>query len=1395
MGDPQITFFDQSQTDSGGTFDFTQQPVKEPQVQFFPTAEETKQNAIQKSSDPVETTAAIQAAQALSSVIHPTITATNPSVVSQELYGKPMPATGLWDKIKSLVGSGLDWVQQADSKIAGTVGSIDATNRLNALSQRQMQSGGPGKNPELDQQIADLSKKADPKDHLGAVPSFILGIPYQLGYQGLTAADTVANEVASLVTLEPLRKTFGIMPGTNFEANAAWGASALLGSFTGAVYRGRLAAGVSNTNATWTAVGAGLAQAALFAVKIPGLGKAIESLAGAGATTLDSLIEGAVAKGAERAAAERVIFEAVEKGTLKPALSGALSATAKRIALPLVQQTSYGILGAAVNDSATVISDVVHNAANENKIPLPAATQILADLGIGAAGGLVMGGMAELAGVGSRLIKGGFLDRAVNDAAAQIDAKAVEVPVGETPHPIEVATAEKMATATVGDILEKPPEVPSVEKPGEPSVKPVEVPRMTEAQGKALDEATRSEEGTSNYIEKRPEIEKLNTQIEDLQAKVQNGKDEYRAQLAVAKAEKVAAVKSLRDQIEQRVETNRMIRNIRTLDTSKIPSEFKAPLDSLLEIYNTTKPTTKTLDKLQTIRDAIESGAAPTVFSARDLARLGELSKYPFRDLPAEAQKTVHDAIMAYYTAGRDSRIIHDRDLAIAAQEAVTAAVGEIGSPKITKDLARFQAAHPQLSAEEAKAQFSQLTKGGAVEDMKKFVKNLTRWYKASNMGYESMLSYLGGGEDSFLYRVAGKMVDAGSDTYEAKKYEYTDPIFAWLKDKKLNMAAFLNERKQIDVPGFTGEMERGHIIAMAGLKSTESGWESLQNGFSLQGDKEHGKVYKLPESSLNEILATMDETDKGFLQQILDMGKKTGSDMAAVFRKMYGYDLKLLDPYYPIYRVLAELGLPFEEEILRQRDSSSLTHAGVDKSHTIERVGSTKPVWLRNVGSDMMDMVDSAAMFTGLAEPVRNASRLIFNPDFAKAVRDKFGEEFYTQLTDGVKAIAGSKKPLNAIERFTLNIRNRGIGAVLGFNLGTSAINRILVERSLAGYIPGGDWTQGQAYVAIHPKSTHDYLFENSTLYRQIWEGGSMREIQDVLASKGSTRGIGKALDKLQKASMTPIKLGFAGATKGEMWSAITQARRELKAGTPSLDLQRAADLSDRDGPNMSEDAKQAAAIKYAEYVVKRTHANPREMYAANIKRQGTLGMLAGTLMSEKNALLQLGIRRAIDIKTPGGGKRFAKYLVVGVLGEALTIAGIRAGVAEVSAIATAVITGQEPKKGKSFLVDAITELASNTVGLGIFLGNLVYPIEQALTSNMPVSSNNSLIGQFGDDLVKMVQDIHKGITAKTQKARDKGWGDAFESFMSFAVPLVTRVPYKHGIGDVVGLYRKATQ
>jgi hypothetical protein len=921
-------------------------------------------------------------------------------------------------------------------------------------------------------------------------------------------------------------------------------------------------------------------------------------------------------------------------------------------------------------------------------------------------------------------------------------------------------------------------ENPTVEtpKPTEPPKPPKESPKPVEAAGEP------EQQSVADYF-----LKTATGQREMMLEALTSAQKEANLLIKVVDKQERARVKA-RDSVRK------MVKDLNTvmgeLDKAKIPNEFKDNIRALWENFTTTKPRTKTLERLTEIKKAIEDGTAPTDFPKRDLARLDDIAKTPFRELSTADQKTLHDAIMAYYKAGMESKVIHDRDLSIQAAEAADIATSDLKQLKIFKDLKTFMEEHPQLSADEARAAFAQIKKPN-------FIKNLLRWYKSSNMGYESMILLLGGKEDSLVYRVAGKAIDAGEDVHASKVYEYMDPILGWIKDKKLNFSDFLNERREIDVEGFSGEIERGQVIAMAGLKATEDGWASLiDGGFVRTNDREYGKVYHLSESTLNKILGTMDDMDREFLQHIFDLGKKTGADMGQVFKSMYGYDLKLLDPYYPIYRYMPKEGVPIEDEIVRQRDSSSFIHPGVDKSHTIERVGSTKTVVLRNVGEDLIDTVESAARFVGLGEPIRNAARLLFNEKYSTAIIQRYGKEFYNELTAGFRYIAGHKTPLNAIDKFVANILNRGVGAVLGFSPNTVAINRLLDQRSLA-YVPVRDWTKAGAYTAAHPISTHKYLIDKSVLYRQISEAGTMTEVRAVVTARKPRGKTARALSTVQKASMAPIRWANAEAAKREMWGAILQAQRELKAGKPSTHLQRAADLSDRDGPNMTYEQREDAAVKYAEYVQKRIHAAPREMYQGNLTRQGILGKIFSTLMSDRNAVLQLGIRLAVDMKTPGGGKKFVKYLLTSVLGESLGTVAIRAGTAAAGTAIIAAVTGKREKpKSKNLLVDSLNELIQNVVGSAYGLSGAAYSVRRALAakSDFTISADTSLINQFETDMLKMLNALKQGLVGETKRERNKGWWDAFESFMAFAVPLFTRVPYKHGLGDILDAYRKST-
>jgi hypothetical protein len=1324
----------------------------------------------------------------------------NANVVAKRLYG-PFENPG-----------------SASSKLENTVKAMPLNTKIATLQYQQLREG---ETPDRAQQIKDLQAQL-PKDQVGGMPRFVIDAASSLGIQlGAGAVGSVTGMQAFGQGLLSKMWYVKLIPGASKALEEGAKKSLALsdeavdtamGSLIGGFY-GELRDSGVGVKAARAASGVMLAAqtvlSALSAGKIPGVKQATEALAEASLKAVASgelarsiviqagkgyLEQGAIAAlnnatgvllpqfakslsnkvdGTDLTWDQaNVIWNQFATGTLEQALAmgtvHAIGATVQGTRYAMEASKIAGEIDKTVEPSPTEAGGVkvaskgvdlgkLPNPEAERAVPFPPAEAAAAE--------------AKAEAARTKIAK----DEIAKTPISQLDVpRGTMKPTGAELASIENAPFERTSSERINDLatLEKNKVITEPQQ--------AELDKLRSEQPAAMVSA--KPPSTTERVESDPRMIKANQKVASLQDALDSARKEGKLSgvqdLAMEDALKSARQEARmtqdmlhkettekvkqglvneRERVAAVAQSNQYVNNLKSLDLSHIGDEYKAPIKGILDQINLNKPTNKTLANLFDVQQQINSGVAPTSLPENYVNRLGELAKKPFRDLTLEEQKVVHDTIMAYHKAGVDSRTLLERGQAVDKQEALKALKWENieAHPKETPKPGEFVKANTGLGSK---------------------IKSAIDHAKNSVSQYQTLVASAFGGEDSRGYQILGKAIDDGDDMRVAKSYEYSDPVVNWFKDNKLDMGAWLNETKDVDIEGFKGKLQRGQEIALAGIAAQEEGRASLlESGFSLQGDSVLGRKYKLTEASLDKLLSDMDPKEKELLGKIFDMGKRAGKDMKDTFRRMYGYDMDTLDNYYPLHR--AEHKLPTEEEILHQRNSSSFTRAGVDKSHTISRVGSHNAVWLRNAGDDIMEMADSASTFVGLGEPVRNASKVLFDKDFSDHLKTQMGDNFYKQITEGLQAIAGNKKVFNGLDKWFINVRNRGIGAVLGFNFPTGAINRVLVERSLAGYVPAGDWTKGQAFVAIHPKSTHEYLMANVPLYRQIAERGLLPEMQDV------SRGTGKVLDKIQKASMVPEKLGFTGATKGEMWSAITQLRREMKEGVPSQHVKRALGLTEDKFPTMTEAEKIKAEAAYAGYVTKRTHANPREMYRQNMTREGIVGLTLSTLMSEKNALLNLGIRKAMDIHTPGGGRAFAKYLAVGVFGEALAIAGIRGLANDIGQK----ITG---KKNKTPIGERVgEELSQNTLGLIPGVAQAVYPLERAMSgTSLPVQTSPDLVSQFGDDIIATAQHVHLAMNTKNPRTANKQWGDAFDSFMSWALPLTMKIPYKHGIGDIVG-------
>jgi hypothetical protein len=421
VADPQIAFPDISEV----KVDYPDVSTITPDTT---TPEEARKTIIQYSPDPKEADAALQAADFLSPVVHPTITAQNPEIVAQELYGKPLKATGLLDKLKTLFGDAPQFIAKAmnvatmathplasaiavggeivakeirePGALSGTIGTFNTTNQINALGQRlmsQRMAGQDGK--ETLEKIKELQTQAPSEKHLDAVPTFILQNLYSMGYQAVTGASAIADSIAMAVTLEPLRNMIPGMPKTDLAGMAEQSAEKFAGTFTGAAYVGAITEGIPHEIAAPVALGFGGLMAAATGLRIP----ALEKIAG--------------------------------QSTMKAGVSGALTRVMKQAGV----QGAYGLVLSGLGVSATALATELNNLTQENKLPFQSALDIGKELGLGFVGGAMFG---AITGAGIEIVRGGRLDQWARTKSDEIVTK-------------QEAMAEKVKPSTVEPIVEE----------------------------------------------------------------------------------------------------------------------------------------------------------------------------------------------------------------------------------------------------------------------------------------------------------------------------------------------------------------------------------------------------------------------------------------------------------------------------------------------------------------------------------------------------------------------------------------------------------------------------------------------------------------------------------------------------------------------------------------------------------------------------------------------------------------------------------------------------------------------------------------------------------------------------------------------------------------------------
>lgn len=256
--------------------------------------------ALANSPDPAEADAKLQTSKALGDYfnMHPAQVHANFDATTQAFWG---------DRAKGQTPSTI-W-----QKAGNMLKAQDLQARLDDLN-GQMYAGDSSQG--LMAQREDIKKQqAALGPTMGWAPQQIVGIAYQLGYQGLHAAETVVAGAGAVVdfglsalTLGLLNKSLGFDWGASYLRVAKNESSKVVGSLVGGMYGSLIDRGVDPTYARIAATGLGILQVGLMALPI---GEAVSKPVGDALANgmirpmLDGSVDRAIAQRSRRPQQER----------------------------------------------------------------------------------------------------------------------------------------------------------------------------------------------------------------------------------------------------------------------------------------------------------------------------------------------------------------------------------------------------------------------------------------------------------------------------------------------------------------------------------------------------------------------------------------------------------------------------------------------------------------------------------------------------------------------------------------------------------------------------------------------------------------------------------------------------------------------------------------------------------------------------------------------------------------------------------------------------------------------------------------------------------------------------------------------------------------------------------
>ena len=660
-----------------------------------------------------------------------------------------------------------------------------------------------------------------------------------------------------------------------------------------------------------------------------------------------------------------------------------------------------------------------------------------------------------------------------------------------------------------------------------------------------------------------------------------------------AKEQQLTRLDKLRATMEARKVLNQTKAELKRAK-KKVKKMSRAPqrnIKALLEALDPVKLSKKKRLQLEKTRDFIEDNPEVEI-SKRVWESIARLDKKPLADFTINELKDIRNYILHQNKVDRTTKKIKRKRREQFINEVVAGAIDSMVPPNKNSLLKSL----PPGKFEKARRS--------------RRIKNI---FGLGQDGYDLMIESIGGKESVIWDILADDLFEARNlqlKTIDNALTAYGEAAEAIYKKHKIK-----KPEKWLAEVVKTGKHEftRAERIELYRHSLNEDNRTAIiEGGYGKRFSDNPFKVENITKEELNAIIKDLSPAEKALAEEpMAEFFDYFGKKMADVFYEKNGYPLELMPPeeYYP-KQVMSTARIDAmdieKENAVEKFRNTGFTRIGVDRSNTIERVGSKKPIYINPFWYTMVRFSHRNATYVAYEMPLTNASRIMRDPKFKTEMLDRYPPELYFEIQKGLRDIAGEYISYDILEEGLMRLKNNVSVATLG------GPNFKVMGRQLFSfpmylmYMKPRHLVGGILDNVFHPRRTHKMHLEMSPKYKERVEGGFSRDLHDVFKDKNWRKILGKRHISLKNAYMRGVLAMDKTAVKRGMRGAVRQVLSDIRKGKFSREVKYHLKVDDSIIPKLDAGQKLELAYKYADTATAESQPMFLPEYWSSLQRGG---------------------------------------------------------------------------------------------------------------------------------------------------------------------------------------------